>query len=243
MRVTVIKVVVRACERPQLVRQQWSSGTWRYVYATANMCSMREMRRCMYVYVYVCGRGGRRRPRRMWRSRRHLGDVVTRRRVASSVEHRASDQSRIYAMRYAILRPTAIDPNGSRCEHQEDPTPRETLQTHDSRGAKNAWTHYTSSIPTQTPTRHTRPHTDSPRRPPSRSPTTRGHTATLAGTPASRSPQAGTVRAPGTRATLHRTRVQCPESAPKAKEKYAHELCTEPCLRYAGASKPISDSG
>ena len=27
------------------------------------------------------------------------------------------------------MRPTAIDPNGSRCEYQEDPTPRETLQT------------------------------------------------------------------------------------------------------------------
>lgn len=55
----------RATATRKAAKKQWSSGTWRYVYATANMCSMREMRRCMYVYVYVCSRGGRRRPRRM----------------------------------------------------------------------------------------------------------------------------------------------------------------------------------
>ena len=45
---------VRATVTREAAKKQWSSGTWRYVYATANMCSMREMRRCMYVYVYVC---------------------------------------------------------------------------------------------------------------------------------------------------------------------------------------------
>ena len=43
----------RATATREAAKKQWSSGTWRYVYATANMCSMREMRRCM-LCICVC---------------------------------------------------------------------------------------------------------------------------------------------------------------------------------------------